>query len=178
MLTRPWASNPKIVWVRAFKWGIIHPCRSRGCKAAGPQSPPPPGIEPGPWWLLHKIAKNVASNPKCQLFFWPQTLTVRSFATPWDTETYNTSLERSDVWLLSGYTFRGVAVLFRSATLPQSTPTLLHISAIVRRVMLLSVFSRVCNDIGTTVCFSKAFKRTECTFQFCSCLVNFKHVRS
>ena len=38
-------------------------------------------------------------------------------------------MERSDVRLLSGYTFRGVAVLFRSATLPQSTPTLLHISA-------------------------------------------------
>ena len=34
--------------------------------------------------------------------FWPPTLTVRSLAAPWDTETYNTSLERSDVWLLSG----------------------------------------------------------------------------
>ena len=48
-------------------------------------------------------------------------------------------MERSDVWLLSGYTFRGVAVLFRSATLPQSTPILLHISAIVCRVMNTSV---------------------------------------
>ena len=48
-------------------------------------------------------------------------------------------MERSDVWLLSGYTFRGVAVLFRSATLTQSTPTLLHISAIVRRVMNTAV---------------------------------------
>ena len=125
--------------MRAFKWGTTWPCMSRYCKATGPQIWARPGIEPGPRRLLHKIAKNVASNPKCQLFFWPQNLTVRSFATPWDTETYNTSLERSDVWLLSGYTFRGVAVLFRPAMLPQSTPTLLHISAIVRRVMLLSV---------------------------------------
>ena len=97
--------------MRAFKWGTTWPCMSRGCKTAGPQSWARPGIEPGPRRLLHKIAKNVASNPKCQLFFWPQTLTVRSFATLWDTETYNTSFERSDVWLLSGYTFRGVAVL-------------------------------------------------------------------
>ena len=104
-----------------------------GCKTAGPQSSARPGIEPGPpedRQLLYKIAKNVASNPKCQRFFWPPTLTVRSFVTPWDTETYNTSFERSDLWLLSGYTFRGVAVLFRPAILPQSTPTLLHISAI------------------------------------------------
>ena len=111
----------------AFKWGTTWPCMSRGCKTAGRQSSPRPGIEPGPRRLLHK---NVASNPKCQRFFWPPTLTVRSFVTAWDTETYNTSFERSDVWLLSGYTFRGVAVLFRPATPPQSTPTLLHISAI------------------------------------------------
>ena len=35
--------------------------------------------------------------------FWPPTLTVpSSLAAPWDTKTYNTSLERSDYWLLSG----------------------------------------------------------------------------
>ena len=83
-------------------------------------------------------------------FFWPPTLTVRSFATPWDTETYNTSLERSDVWLLSGYTFRGVAVLFRPATHPQSTPTLLHISAIVCNQMSLAVSTRVTHLLGQT----------------------------
>ena len=131
MLPHPWASNPKIVWVRGFQKGAICSRSLRGCRAAGPQSPPRPGIEPGPRRLLHKIAKNVASNQKYQLFFWLRTLMVRSLAAPWDTKTYNTSLERSDYWLLSGYTVRGVAVLLRSATPPQSTPTLLHISAIV-----------------------------------------------
>ena len=48
-------------------------------------------------------------------------------------------MERSDVWLLSGYTFRGVAVLFRPATLPQSTPILLHISAIVCSLIFIAV---------------------------------------
>ena len=49
-------------------------------------------------------------------------------------------MERSDVWLLSGYTFRGVAVLFRPFLGPQSTPTLLHISAIVRNQNFIAVY--------------------------------------
>ena len=62
-------------------WGLMDPksaamplsfCSLKGCKSAGPQSPPPPGIEPGPTKdrrLLNKNAKKVAMNPKCQLFF-------------------------------------------------------------------------------------------------------------
>ena len=65
---------------------------------------------------------------------------VRSLAAPWDSKTYDTSLERSDYWLLSGCTVRGVAVLLRSATPPQSTPTLLHISAIVRNQNFIAVY--------------------------------------
>ena len=28
----PWLSVSKQIWVRSFKWGIVHPCRSRGYK--------------------------------------------------------------------------------------------------------------------------------------------------
>ena len=57
-------------------------------------------------------------------------------------------MERSDVWLLSGYTFRGVAVLFRPFLGPQSTPTLLHISAIVRNQNFIAVFIVVVTAAG------------------------------
>ena len=48
-------------------------------------------------------------------------------------------------------------MLFRYATLPQSTPTLLHISAIVRRVMLLSVYENGSNGVLNSFSFVLKF---------------------
>ena len=100
----------------------------------------PAGYRTRAWRLVYKIGEKRSLEPKISAFFWPPTLKACSSATPWDKKTYNTSFERSDVWLLSGYTFRGVAVLFRPAILPQSTPTLLHISAIVRNQNFIAVY--------------------------------------
>ena len=36
----PWASSSKQIWIRSFKWGTVHPCRSRGCKNIKGQSQP------------------------------------------------------------------------------------------------------------------------------------------
>ena len=33
-----WASGSKKIWIRSFKWGTVHPCRSRDCKNIEGQS--------------------------------------------------------------------------------------------------------------------------------------------
>ena len=47
--------------------------------------------------------KQVRTGPSCRIFFWPSTLTARSSAVVWPTETHSTSLERSKPLLFTQY---------------------------------------------------------------------------
>ena len=38
VIARPWLSFSKQILIRSFKWGTVHPCRSRGCKNIRGQS--------------------------------------------------------------------------------------------------------------------------------------------
>ena len=46
VIARPWLSFSKQILIRSFKWGTVHPCRSRGCKNIRGQS-----------WRLKKICQ-------------------------------------------------------------------------------------------------------------------------
>ena len=62
-------------------------------------------------------------------------------------------MERSDVWLLSGYFFRGVAVLFRPFLGPQSTTNLLHILAVVRNQNFIAVHD--CKKVASNLLYKE-----------------------
>ena len=32
VVPQPWASSSEQIWIRSFKWGTVHSCKSRGCK--------------------------------------------------------------------------------------------------------------------------------------------------
>ena len=88
----PWLSFSKQIWIRSFKWGTVHSCRSRGCKNIRGQS-----------WRSKKICQSsrtagasVSNLAESAIPHWPPTLTSDIFSASWPTRKYSTSFERSD----------------------------------------------------------------------------------
>ena len=48
-----WVPGSKQIWIRSFKWAIVHSCRSRGCKNIWGQS----------WRSQRKLSTRPVSNP-------------------------------------------------------------------------------------------------------------------
>ena len=93
---------------------------------------------------LHKLAKNVASNPKCLNIFLIANFT--SFATVWPTRTYSTSFERSDSYryqFISFWRMKAKAMTWYLTwfMIAQSTLISYHTEAFVKTEVRCTVLS-------------------------------------
>ena len=93
VIPQPWTSGSIQIWIRSFKWGTVHSCKSRGCKNVWGQS----WRSQSPTWPTRTRCAWGWLN--WQIFYQPPTLTFDIFAAYWPTRMQSTSFERSDSYL-------------------------------------------------------------------------------
>ena len=111
VIPKPLASGSKQIWIRSFKWGTVHSCKSRGCKNIWGQSwrsqrklptrPISNSMHPGPANL-----SNFLSTSNFDLWYFCSLLTYKNaqyliwkiwFISVWSLK------PKAVVWLLTGF---------------------------------------------------------------------------